>query len=270
MHVSDPPDPGARDYVVPRSSDHASSFPPQQPRPASYSAARNANEGNALAQRGHATPYQAYPQSSPLIYSQQPPPPPQEQQQQQQHPQQYQQQQQPLPNYYSVDPYAQAAFDWTQALDLTQLPTPYEPQGELLREPTTTTTTVGFTNPSVEFTNPLAPPPPPPRPRPLPQRPSPSMSPAMKRKSQADAPDEAKRIAVSRASSSASHSPAPPATTTAKGTGPQGREMDVVDPRRVVEAEDGATMLPAGRVFPIQIGSALYRLSGASLCSDGE
>ena len=30
------------------------------------------------------------------------------------------------------------------------------------------------------------------------------------------------------------------------------------------------TVLPAGKVFPIQIGSELFRLSGASISSDGQ
>lgn len=41
--------------------------------------------------------------------------------------------------------------------------------------------------------------------------------------------------------------------------------------RRVAEAAaDAASTLPAGRVFPVQIGSELFRLSGASISSDGE
>lgn len=54
-----------------------------------------------------------------------------------------------------------------------------------------------------------------------------------------------------------------------KGTGPQGRVIDVSKPRKVVESADGGDMLPAGKVFPIQIGSELFRLSGASISSDG-
>jgi hypothetical protein len=55
-----------------------------------------------------------------------------------------------------------------------------------------------------------------------------------------------------------------------KGTGPQGRVIDVSKPRRVVESPGRSdTMLPAGKVFPIQIGSELFRLSGASISSDG-
>ncbi|KAF2034011.1 hypothetical protein EK21DRAFT_97801 [Setomelanomma holmii] len=53
-----------------------------------------------------------------------------------------------------------------------------------------------------------------------------------------------------------------------KGTGPQGRVIDVSKPRRVQESPVGLDMLPAGKVFPIQIGSDLFRLSGASLSSD--
>jgi hypothetical protein len=55
-----------------------------------------------------------------------------------------------------------------------------------------------------------------------------------------------------------------------KGTGPQGRVIDVSRPRRVVESPGGPDMLPAGKVFPIQIGSELFRLSGASISSDGK
>ncbi|KAF2683776.1 hypothetical protein K458DRAFT_487863 [Lentithecium fluviatile CBS 122367] len=53
-----------------------------------------------------------------------------------------------------------------------------------------------------------------------------------------------------------------------KGTGPQGRVIDVSKPRRIVESPAGSDILPAGKVFPIQIGSELFRLSGASLSSD--
>lgn len=43
----------------------------------------------------------------------------------------------------------------------------------------------------------------------------------------------------------------------------------VGDRRSIVEApESSGTILPAGRVFPIQIGSDLFRLSGASISSD--
>lgn len=55
-----------------------------------------------------------------------------------------------------------------------------------------------------------------------------------------------------------------------KGTGPQGRVIDVSKPRRVVESPGGSDILPAGKVFPIQIGSELFRLSGASISSDGK
>lgn len=288
--MPDPPGPSnARDFV-PASSDQATPYPPQ-----AYGSRRyDAPEGNAYAQGGYATPNQAVLQGSPLIY-----------------PDQSLQQQQPIapgppPSYYSFDPYAQAAWDWTQSVDFVQLPTPYEPQGELIQElrdrkhPTTE-----FSNPLI--VNPLAPPP-----RPLAQRPA--ESPKMKRKSDAERDlqtmdqqgpsgpqNPAKRRAVSRASSTTSQSPAPTVladaqpspiasvTQTAaqanqpsvqgnhgerrqnvnKGTGPQGREIDVSEPRRVVESSGSGDTLPAGRVFPIQIGSALFRLSGASLCSDG-
>lgn len=54
-----------------------------------------------------------------------------------------------------------------------------------------------------------------------------------------------------------------------KGTGPAGRVIDVSKPRRIVESPVG-DFLPAGKVFPIQIGSELFRLSGASISSDGK
>jgi hypothetical protein len=52
-----------------------------------------------------------------------------------------------------------------------------------------------------------------------------------------------------------------------KGTGPAGRVIDVSKPRRIAETS-GGDFLPAGKVFPIQIGSELFRLSGASISSD--
>jgi hypothetical protein len=79
------------------------------------------------------------------------------------------------------------------------------------------------------------------------------------------------------ATAQASSEPTPQASTEvarkkeqSKGTGPQGRVIDVSKPRRVVESPGGADMLPAGKVFPIQIGSELFRLSGASISSDGK
>ncbi|KAF1980249.1 hypothetical protein BU23DRAFT_625397 [Bimuria novae-zelandiae CBS 107.79] len=53
-----------------------------------------------------------------------------------------------------------------------------------------------------------------------------------------------------------------------KGTGPQGRVIDVSTPRRIAESHRGSDILPSGKVFPIQIGSELFRLSGASISSD--
>ncbi|KAF2442916.1 hypothetical protein P171DRAFT_433289 [Karstenula rhodostoma CBS 690.94] len=53
-----------------------------------------------------------------------------------------------------------------------------------------------------------------------------------------------------------------------KGTGPQGRVIDVSTPRRIAESRGGVDTLPSGKVFPIQIGSKLFRLSGASISSD--
>jgi hypothetical protein len=54
-----------------------------------------------------------------------------------------------------------------------------------------------------------------------------------------------------------------------RGTGPQGRSIDLTKVRKIAESP-GADILPAGKVFPIQIGSELFRLSGASLSSDGK
>jgi hypothetical protein len=90
-------------------------------------------------------------------------------------------------------------------------------------------------------------------------------------------PADARQSPVAQA---ATHAPTDPASQgntelskkkeQSKGTGPQGRVIDVSKPRRVVESPGRSdTMLPAGKVFPIQIGSELFRLSGASLSSDG-
>lgn len=272
-----------------QSSDQASSpYPPQ------LYGRYNAPEGNAYAQRGYATPNSEFPQNTPLIYPDQIP-----QHSQPGGPSQF-------PAVHSFDPYAEVAWDWSHLLDFTQLPTPYEPQGELIKELHERKSPAnGFNSPF--FASPLAPPP-----RRLSQKSF--ASPKMKRKSDAELhamsqqgaseqQTSSKRRAVSRASSAASQSPAPtvladaqpspmianPAQIAAlanqssiqgisgeqrrmnagKGTGPQGRETDVPESRRVAESSGSGDMLPAGRVFPIQIGSALFRLSGASLCSDG-
>lgn len=287
------PDPSATSFPPEfgnQSSDQAASYPPQ-----AYGR-YDAPEGNAYAQGGYAAPNQAIPQDRSLAYADASP---------QQLPQVAPGQ---IPSYYSFDPYGQPAWDWSQPVDFTHLPTTYEPQGELIQELRDRT---DHTN---SFSTPLSVNPLPPPPRPLPQRPA--VSPTMKRKSDAELlsmaqpnPSEQhnppKRRAVSRTSSTASQSspaptaldaqPSPNAPTSlahaaagttnplgaqgsgetqrrknaSKGTGPQGREIDVSEPRRVVESSGSSDMLPAGRVFPIQIGSALFRLSGASLCSDG-
>ena len=274
-----------------QSSDQASS--PYQYPPQVYGR-YNAPEGNAYAAGGYATPNQAFPQNAPLIYPEQ----------RQQHPQPSGPSQSPV--FHSFDPYAQAAWDWSHTLDFTQLPTPYEPQGELIQELCERKSPANSFN-SPFIASPLAPPP-----RRLSQ--ISFASPKMKRKSDAELhamsqqgaseqQNSTKRRAVSRASSTASQSPAPTILADAqqspivgnaaqiaalanqsstqgagqaqrranagKGTGPQGRETDVSEPRRVAESSGSGDMLPAGRVFPIQIGSALFRLSGASLCSDG-
>lgn len=285
------PDPANASFCrdsVPRSSDQASHYPAQ-----AYGR-YDAPEGNAYAPGVYATPSQAFPQDVPLTYPDRSPQLPQ------------QTPPAPLASYHGFDPYAQAAWDWTQPMGFTDLATSQaQPQGDVLAEPH------GRKDSPDEFSippavNPLSAPPR------LPQRPA--ISPAMKRKSDAEMqastqpfPNEhqnpSKRRAVSHASSTASQSspvlavlaeaqPSPvvannvaktPANQpgvesngealwrkgVGKGTGPQGKETDVSEPRIVVEASGGSDMLPAGRVFPIQIGSALFRLSGASLCSDG-
>ncbi|KAJ8115752.1 hypothetical protein OPT61_g2681 [Boeremia exigua] len=279
-HMPDPSDTSHLPGFVPPSSDQAATYPPE-----AYGD-HNAPEGNAYAQGGYATPNHALYQNVPLIY---PPKRPHQPQQGLLG---------PIPSYYSFDPCAQPTWGWAQSSDFTQLPAPYEPQGELIQE------LLDRENPANDFSSsllvdPLAPPP-----RPLPQRPA--GSPTMKRKSDAGLQTmgqqvvneqgiSTKRRAVSRASSTASQSPAPtvlaeaqpsPIAATAnqssiqntsegqrrkntnRGTGPQGREIDVSEPRRVAESTGSGDMLPAGRVFPIQIGSALFRLSGASICSD--
>lgn len=272
--------------------------PPSSDQAASYSAQAygryNAPEGNAYAQGGYATPIQAFPHDPSLIYQNQSPQQPQ------------QAALSPFPGYHSFDPYAQIAWGWAHSSDFAQLPTPYEPQGELIEE------LRDRKDPTDDFSSPLLVHPLAPPPRPLPQRLA--ESPQMKRKSDAEMQAvgqqganeqqiSTKRRAVSRASSTASQSPAPTILAdaqpspianvaqiaasanqssiqsggdtqwrknTGRGTGPQGREIDVSEPRRVVESSSSGEMLPAGRVFPIQIGSALFRLSGASLCSDGK
>lgn len=53
-----------------------------------------------------------------------------------------------------------------------------------------------------------------------------------------------------------------------RGVGPQGRAVNISQPRKVPETIGDSDLLPAGKVFPIQIGTELFRLSGASLSSD--
>lgn len=51
---------------------------------------------------------------------------------------------------------------------------------------------------------------------------------------------------------------------------PELMQSESTENRRVVEmAAHSSNMLPAGQVFPIQIGSDIFRLSGASISSDG-
>jgi hypothetical protein len=50
----------------------------------------------------------------------------------------------------------------------------------------------------------------------------------------------------------------------------QKETVDLTKERRIAEISSKLiTVLPAGKVFPIQIGSELFRLSGASISSDG-
>jgi len=55
-----------------------------------------------------------------------------------------------------------------------------------------------------------------------------------------------------------------------KGTTAAGRQLEAVRPRKIVEASGDVDILPREKVFPIQIGSELFRLSGASISSDGK
>lgn len=270
---------------VPPSTDQAPSYPAQ-----AY-ARYNAPEGNAYAQGGYATQNQAFLQNPSLIYNQ-------GSRQPQQIPSS------PFPGFYSFDPYAQVAWGWAQSSEFAQLPAPYEPQGELIQElHDRKDPAEDFSSPLL--VNPLAPPPRPlpqrPAKSPKMKRKSDAEAQAISQQGTSEQQNSTKRRAVSRASSTASQSPAPTVLAdaqpspianvaqiaasanqssiqssvdaqwrknTGKGTGPQGREIDVSEPRRVVESTGSGDMLPAGRVFPVQIGSALFRLSGASLCSD--
>jgi hypothetical protein len=98
-------------------------------------------------------------------------------------------------------------------------------------------------------------------------------SPALPASADAHTPSMARAAAATEAAPQ----PAPRENTNterrkeqSKGTGPQGRVIDVSTPRRVPESPGALNILPAGKVFPIQIGSELFRLSGASLSSDGK
>lgn len=53
-----------------------------------------------------------------------------------------------------------------------------------------------------------------------------------------------------------------------KETTAAGRQLEAARPRKIVELSGDADILPSGKVFPIQIGSELFRLSGASISSD--
>lgn len=283
------PDPSEISFpqdFVPQSSDQA------QYQPHTYGR-YDAPEGNAYSQGGYVTQKQAAPQNSSLIYPSTSPYLPQH----------------TSPAQYSVnygfDPLAQSAWDWSQSIDYTNFTNQHELQGDSIQgSQDQNNSTVEFSIPLP--VNPLSPPP---RPLPQRPALSPTMkrkSATEPQSAQYNANENhnpSKRQAVSYASSTASHSPSPtvladpqpsPITSTnviqpiagqanelgpnsngeaqrykGKGTGPQGREIDVSEPRRVVESPGSHDMLPAGRVFPIQIGSTLFRLSGASLCSDG-
>jgi hypothetical protein len=284
--MSDPPGASFNRDFASQSSDQAGQYPQQ-----AYSR-YDAPEGNAYAQGDYATPNQAFQQDQSLFYTD-------ISTAQLQHVNSGQ-----TPSYHSFDTNTQAAWDWRQPVDLTDLPKPPETQVKVAHKLNDRESFASHFNIPSSI-NPLLPPP-----RPLPQRPV--MQTGMKRKSDSELSAAAqqstyeqnnpsKRRAMSRASSSASQSsptptvladtqPSPAAPTNiaqagqpipygsggaqrrggaSKGTGPQGREIDVSEPRKVVESSAAGDLLPAGRVFPIQIGSALFRLSGASLCSDG-
>lgn len=51
---------------------------------------------------------------------------------------------------------------------------------------------------------------------------------------------------------------------------PSGKATPVVDRRALSASQPSASVLPARKVFPIQIGDKLFRLSGASISSDGK
>ncbi|KAJ4336627.1 hypothetical protein N0V95_008564 [Ascochyta clinopodiicola] len=276
--MPDSPDASFRDFV-PRSLAQTSPYPP--PAYSHY----DAPEGNAYARGGHATPDQAFPQDAHLIFAPYNP----------QLPQQVALDQ--FPSYHSFDPAAQLTWDWTQSLAFTDLNAQHEPQGELVQE------TADRQNPATDYSS-AQPANPRPDASPAMKRKSDSELSTAQQFTNAHQ-NPAKRRAVSQTSSTASQSspiptasidaqpsPAIPLNVTqtavdlaaqtktssnggaqerkgaSKGTGPQGREIDVSEPRRVAESAGGSDMLPAGRVFPIQIGSAMFRLSGASLCSD--
>jgi hypothetical protein len=268
-----------------QSSDQAGQYPRAYGR-------YDAPEANIYTQGDYATPNQAFPQEQPSIY-----PDYSLQQPQQIAPGQ-------VRSYHGFDPNAQAAaWNWTQSVDFTDFTTQYEPQGELIQE------LHNRKDPTNEFSVPLPvnslPPPPRPLPPAMKRKSEPELYSAIQ-PSTHEQQNPSKRRVVSRASSTASQaSPAPtiladaqpsPMASTAivqaaldstnqsssqgnseaqqrrdasKGTGPQGRVIDVSEPRRVAESSGDGDMLPAGKVFPIQIGSALFRLSGASLSSDG-
>jgi hypothetical protein len=209
---------------------------------------------------------------------------------------------------YDFNPSAPAAWDWTQSMDFSDFTAHYEPQGELAQEFQNQEVVPNDFNTPLPI-NPLSPPRRPRPQGPVVQtsmkrkaesEPEPSSAISQTTSEQQNPP---KRPAVSRASSNASlasplvtdaHSlpvvqppvsqataeTVPPSISqgnddaqrrrdASKGTGPEGRVIDVSKPRRVVGSPAGVDMLPAGKVFPIQIGSALFRLSGASLSSDG-
>jgi hypothetical protein len=207
---------------------------------------------------------------------------------------------------YSFSPGASTAWDWTQSVDFADFTAHYEPQGELVQEvqdPNAASNDFSIPLP----VNPLSPPRRPLLQDPVAQtgmkRKAGSEPNSAVSQTASEQQNPPKRAAVSRGSSTASLAspviteghPLPMAQKNAgqstvesapqsnaqgngdaqrrrdasKGTGPQGRIIDVSKPRKVAESPSGADILPAGKVFPIQIGSALFRLSGASLSSDG-
>ncbi|KAF1364519.1 hypothetical protein EJ07DRAFT_172541 [Lizonia empirigonia] len=265
--MPDPANASFRRDSVPRSSDQASQYPAQ-----AYGR-YDAPEGNAYAPGGYATPSQAFPQDVPLTYPDRSPQLPQ------------QTLPGPLASYHGFDPYAQATWDWTQPAGFTDFAASQaQPQGDVLAEPHGRKNSADeFSIPPAM--NPLSAPPRPLPQRPAISPAMKRKSDAETQPSAQPFPNEhqnpSKRRAVSHASSTASQSspvlavladaqPSPVVATNVaktpanqlgvegngealwrkgvgKGTGPQGKETDVSEPRIVVEASGAETRADTSR-----------------------